>query len=80
MSHSKRRAKGQSYYFDAVNPRAAAKYVRACRVCGYRGFDPAAIVNEPNRYLVAELQHLYEPLTLNESGICEACAKAAGRP
>ena len=73
MSHSKRRAQGQSYYFDAVNHRAV-KYVHACVVCGHRGFDAAAAEHEPNRHLVAELQHLYHPLKLNAAGQCSACA------
>jgi len=74
MSHSKKRAKGQSYYFDSVNAAAAAKYARACRICGHRGFDPAALEDEPNRHLVAELQHLYGPLALNKAGLCDVCA------
>jgi len=74
MSHSKYRAKGQSYYFDKVNTAAGAKYVRACAVCGHRGFDPAALENEPNRHLVAELLHAYQPLALNGAGLCEVCA------
>ena len=74
MSHSKKRAKGQSYYFDAVNAAAAAKYVRACSACGHCGFDPSALENEPIRHLVAELQHLYEPLPLNAAGLCDVCA------
>jgi hypothetical protein len=80
MSHSKRRAKGRSYYFDAVNTAAGAKYVRACRVCGHRGFDPAALENEPNRHLVEELQHLYKPLALNAGGLCDVCAVQASKP
>ena len=75
--HGKKRAKGQSYYFDHVNATGAAKYVRACRACGHRGFDPAAIEHEPNRHVVAELRHLYEPLALDGSGLCDVCAKAA---
>ncbi len=78
MSHSKKRAKGQSYYFDAVNAAAAAKYVRACRVCDHRGFDPAALENEANRHVVAELQHLYVPLPLNAAGLCDVCAGQHG--
>ncbi len=74
MSHSKKRANGQSYYFDSVNAAAAAKYVRACSACQHRGFDPAALDDEPNRHLVAELQHLYRPMALNAAGLCDVCA------
>jgi hypothetical protein len=73
MSHSKKRAHGQSYYFDAVNQRAA-KYVWACAICGHRGFDAVAAEHEPNRHLVAELRHLYSPLQLNAAGQCSTCA------
>ncbi len=79
MSHSKRQAQGQSYYFDAVNHRAA-KYVHACAVCGRRGFDASAVEDEPNRHLVAELHHLYSPLQLNAAGQCDVCGGQLAAP
>ena len=79
MSHSKRRARGQSYYLDAVNPKVR-KYLRVCRQCEHVGIDPRILSGElaATLYLFAreELARLYEPLSLNDAGICDACCQA----
>lgn len=76
MSHSKRRARGQSYYLDRVNPEVR-KYVRVCRQCEHVGIDPRVHSGElaATMYPFAreELLRRYGPLPLNDAGICDAC-------
>lgn len=79
MSHSKKRQQGKSYYLDTVNVKAK-KYLAQCQLCGFQGYDPRVDQGvftevERNPHLKHEVARMYEPLELNESGICESCAK-----
>lgn len=56
MSHNKKRARGQSYYLDRVNPRAA-RYLNTCAFCGKTGINPTA-KNNLSLLLYTELHHL----------------------
>ncbi len=78
MSHSKRRQQGKSYYLDRVNPKAK-KYLTNCTLCGHIGYDPRIDEGyysemDRNPHLKEEVTRLYDPLQLNEEGLCENCA------
>ena len=43
MSHSKYNKRGHSLYLDNWNPNAK-KYINECKMCGYKGYGYAAVV------------------------------------
>jgi hypothetical protein len=75
MSQSKEKERGKSNYLDDFNP-AARRHVVACISCGKRGSNPATLENETNPYIVQEISRMFEPLSLDDSGVCDVCLLA----
>ena len=87
MSHSKYNKRGQSLYLDNCNPNAK-KYIRECKVCGYKGYSPAieqsdflderdkdSAVFSIKKAIYDELTKNFSVLELDEYGRCKVCAK-----
>ena len=91
MSHSKPRKRGQSLYLNSWN-KSAKRFIIQCRQCGHEGFSPTVldsgfveegpdgIRDKLKREAVrAELVRAYEPLELDEVGLCRDCQSATQR-
>ncbi len=79
MSHSKMTKRGKSVYLDLWNPEAK-KYILTCKLCRHRGYSPvieeeAFTQTPPNGVIYYELKKTLPPLSLDEFGRCEQCAR-----
>lgn len=79
MSHSKHTKRGRSYSIDAWLGRGK-RYIVSCRQCGVTGFKPSILESgfsddSERRLIKNELVKIYEPLDLNDLGLCEQCSK-----
>ena len=79
MSHSKHRKKEKSIYLDSWNP-GAKKYIVNCVICGTKGYKLSLL--EPDfektplgKPIKDEIIKIYNPLDLDENGLCDQCAE-----
>ncbi len=83
MSHSKMTKRGRSHYVESWNP-SAKKYINVCKICGHTGYNPVLDsvdfdITPPNGAIRNELTQILQPLSLDEFGRCEQCAKVLGK-
>ena len=86
MSHSKYTKRGRSLYVENWNP-DAKRFINTCAVCGAQGYSPTIdeegfvfdkannVNNRVHMVIRDELMTILDPLTLDELGRCEQCAK-----
>ena len=51
------------------------KYLNQCILCQERGYDPVKIEMKEGRYFKQRAMEYFHPLTVNEIGLCAACAE-----
>lgn len=85
MSYSKMTKRGKSLYIEKWNP-SAKNFINTCSICGSQGYKPSiedeGFVNPSNttkdfshRAMYNELKKVYKPLSLDNLGRCEDCAR-----
>ena len=91
MSHSKMTKRGRSQYIEGWNP-SAKRFINVCALCGARGYSPSIdedgfvyndegrIADFEHRAIREELRRVLSPLSLDDDGLCEDCARIIKKP
>jgi hypothetical protein len=51
------------------------KYLNQCVMCQEKGYDPVKIDAKEGKYFKVKAMEYFLPLTVNEIGLCPACAE-----
>jgi len=80
MSHSKYTKRGFSYIIEKSYS-SEKKYINICGICGHKGYSPVILeegfLDKTGKSFVVrrELIKILNPLSLDNLGRCEICAK-----
>ena len=71
--------RGYSLYVERWNP-DAKRFINTCKLCGHQGYSPSIEAegfcdDYTRRAIYAELTKTLKPLSLDELGRCETCAR-----
>ncbi|NOT65350.1 MAG: hypothetical protein HOP06_04845 [Methylotenera sp.] len=51
------------------------KWINQCIACGRKGYKPEMPVNDDPKFNGQNLRRYFEPLSTNDIGLCQQCAK-----